>query len=125
MGNFEQRQRLKQLLLDFMKGQNLTGHALARRMGISQGATQSWLNGTAYPGKENRELIAQTLGRSYEELQSYLEDRAIAPSPTKTADEICREIRLLPREDLPQVARALTERLIGELSEVGDSAQQR
>jgi transcriptional regulator with XRE-family HTH domain len=122
MGNLEQRQRLKQLLLAHVKSQGLTGHGLGRKMGVSQAAAQTWLNGTAYPSRESRELIAGELGLSYEELQAHLEGRAIAAP--KTADEVCRDIRLLSREDLPKVARVLTERMIAEIEGEGSGLAQ-
>jgi transcriptional regulator with XRE-family HTH domain len=129
MSQYERRQRLKKVLLDFMKPKRkgvpgLTGRGLAQILDdlakdsdarVSPGAVQGWLNGSSYPNKENREFIAAALGMSYEALQAKLEDRAIAAEAVRPVDEICRAIHSLPRADLPHVARALTERMIEEL----------
>jgi transcriptional regulator with XRE-family HTH domain len=115
MAKFEQKQRLSVLLLEFMKANKLSSYGAAESIGVSQGAVQSWVNRSAYPQKEQRERIAAALGFKYEALEAHLENRTIAADSVRTVDAVCQDIRMLPRADLPQVARVLTERLIAEM----------
>lgn len=106
------KQRLRQLLLDFMQANNLSGRQLAKRMNISQTSVTQYLDSTAYPGAENRGAIAKVLGYTQEELDALLE--GVALMPKNPVDSLIQDVRALHQEDFLRVAQVVWDRLLSE-----------
>lgn len=92
------RRRLASHLLRVMEQNGWSASELSRRSGINTTSMNSYIAAMSFPTKESREKIAHGIfGVSLEELDAAIEDRPIQQH--STAQDVCREIRLMGDED--------------------------
>jgi transcriptional regulator with XRE-family HTH domain len=107
----DRRARLAALLNEFAaaEGKNMSQAALARYLRVSQPSVGAWLSQMTYPDRDSLEKIARGLGKTYEELEAYLENKPLLPR--RSVDSVMQEIRVMPREDFLQVVQVVFDRV--------------
>lgn len=107
------KERLSYLLTNYLRQEGLSGRELAKRLKVSSTSGLAYLDGVSMPQEGIRRRIADLLGLSFEELEHELFGITIAPE--KTVDQVCREIRLMPKSDFLKVYRVVHDRALAEL----------
>lgn len=111
--NQAKKDRLANLLREYMRQENLSGRKLAQRLKLSQPTVLAYLDGVTFPSEETRQRIAEVLGLTLAEVDARLEDSPVQPQITVSL--LKQEIRALNREDFAQVAQVVFDRLLAEL----------
>lgn len=109
----ERREKLASLLIDFAEREGLSGHQLAKRIGVSQPSARAYLDGVTYPSEESRRKIAKGMGLTFEEFQSKIDGTPVQRQ--RSTDEVCKEIRIMSDEDFAEVAAVVFERSLAQL----------
>jgi transcriptional regulator with XRE-family HTH domain len=111
----DRRARLAALLNEFAaaEGKNMSQAALARYLRVSQPSVGAWLSQMTYPDRDSLEKISKGLGKTFEELEAYLENKPLLPR--QSVDSVMQEIRVMPKEDFLQVMRVVFDRVEQEL----------
>lgn len=116
MPTIEDKAKLAQILSDYMKSNGISSAAFVRRTGVSRGSLNNWLDGTVYPQKESREIIAREMGMTIEEFDSQI--TGIPLEQTRNTVEILQDIRSMPLSDFILVLRVCFERILMELTKL-------
>lgn len=104
-----QKSKLAALLRDYRDQHNLTGRALAKKLGLNPTSLMNYLDEVGYPGPETREKIARGLGLTPPELESYLNNFDL--KPLQPLEQIKQDIRSLSPSEFLEVARTVFDRL--------------
>lgn len=105
-----QKQRLSELLREYRAQHNLTGRALAKRLGLNPTSLLNYVDQTAYPSTTTREKIAQVVGMTPLELEAYLNNFQV--KPLRPVEQIKQDIRALGRDDFLEIAPVVLHRLL-------------
>lgn len=111
--NQAKRDRLSELLREYMRRENLSGRKLAQRLKLSQPTVLAYLDGVTFPSEETRQRIAEVLGLTLTEFDARLEDSPVQPQLSLSL--LKQEIRAMSREDFAQIARVVFDRLLSEM----------
>jgi transcriptional regulator with XRE-family HTH domain len=112
MNRLQQAQKLGKMLRDLIHDRGWSVLEAARRSQIHPSSMRDYVNGITFPTKENRELLAPLLGISLEEFNALFELADVAPA--RPVDELCREVRLLSREDFTILTEVVFSRIMAE-----------
>jgi hypothetical protein len=95
---------------------------LGRRAGLGATSIQNYADGITLPNRENREVLAALMGLSLDELDIQI-GLIDSIRPDRTVAEICRDIRLLSRDEFAIVLQAVAERAVKEVTRSDEPSQ--